>query len=114
MSDAMPRRIQLRRTKGWRLPPGAVVVSRPGPFGNPWTVEAARKAGFTGTDAEVAALCASLFRNGMRQRLPVCEPILARLHELRGRDLACWCPPDQACHGDVLIEMANQPLVARA
>jgi hypothetical protein len=24
-----PRRIQLRRTKGWRKPPGAVVVPRP-------------------------------------------------------------------------------------
>lgn len=27
--------------------------------------------------------------------------------ELRGRDLVCWCPPWQACHADVLIEVAN-------
>ena len=29
-------RVQLRRTKGWRLPAGAVVVSRPSVWGNPW------------------------------------------------------------------------------
>lgn len=27
--------------------------------------------------------------------------------ELAGRDLACWCPLDQPCHGDVLLELAN-------
>lgn len=29
--------------------------------------------------------------------------------ELRGRDLACWCPLDQPCHADVLLEIANRP-----
>ena len=32
----MPDRIQLRRTKGWRKPPRAIVVSRSTMFGNPW------------------------------------------------------------------------------
>ncbi|TIX45449.1 MAG: DUF4326 domain-containing protein [Mesorhizobium sp.] len=32
---------------------------------------------------------------------------LDALDELRDRDLVCWCAP-QACHGDVLIELANQ------
>jgi len=27
--------------------------------------------------------------------------------ELRGKDLACWCPLDQPCHADVLLELAN-------
>jgi hypothetical protein len=30
-----PRRIQLRRTKGWRKPPGAAVVPRPTRWGDP-------------------------------------------------------------------------------
>ncbi|XWO59890.1 DUF4326 domain-containing protein (plasmid) [Pseudomonas luteola] len=34
----MPARIQLRRTKGWRLPEGAVRVARPGKWGNPFRV----------------------------------------------------------------------------
>ena len=31
-----PKRIQLSRTKGWRKPEGAVVVSRPTKWGNPF------------------------------------------------------------------------------
>ncbi len=30
------------------------------------------------------------------------------LAPLRGRDLACWCPLDQPCHADVLLELANR------
>jgi hypothetical protein len=30
----------------------------------------------------------------------------AALHELRGKDLVCWCAPER-CHGDVLLELAN-------
>jgi hypothetical protein len=29
---------------------------------------------------------------------------------LRGKDLACSCPLDAACHADVLLDMANAPL----
>ena len=43
------------------------------------------------------------FVKGERQR----ERILAELPELRGHDLACWCPLDQPCHADVLLELAN-------
>jgi len=28
--------------------------------------------------------------------------------ELRGKDLACWCPLDQPCHADILLEVANR------
>jgi hypothetical protein len=34
----MPERIQLRRTRGWRLPPGAVSVARPTKWGNRFKV----------------------------------------------------------------------------
>jgi hypothetical protein len=29
------------------------------------------------------------------------------LHELKGRDLVCWCPP--ACHGSVLLRLLERP-----
>lgn len=29
------------------------------------------------------------------------------LDEIRGKNLACWCPLDQPCHADVLLELAN-------
>jgi Protein of unknown function (DUF3631)/Domain of unknown function (DUF4326) len=34
----------------------------------------------------------------------LCAEIRSALH---GRDLACWCPLDQPCHADVLLEIAN-------
>lgn len=33
-----PVRIQRKRTKGWRMPEGAISVCRPGPYGNPFVV----------------------------------------------------------------------------
>jgi hypothetical protein len=33
-----PKRIQVRRTAGWRLPEGALYVGRPTIWGNPWRV----------------------------------------------------------------------------
>lgn len=36
-----PVRIQRKRTKGWRMPEGAVYVGRPGPFGNPFNFSSA-------------------------------------------------------------------------
>lgn len=32
-------RVQRQRTKGWRMPEGAVYVGRPTIFGNPWGIE---------------------------------------------------------------------------
>jgi hypothetical protein len=31
--------------------------------------------------------------------------------ELSGKDLACWCPLDQPCHADVLLDLANRSVV---
>lgn len=28
--------------------------------------------------------------------------------ELRGKNLACWCPTKGPCHADVLLEVANR------
>lgn len=32
--------------------------------------------------------------------------LMARLPELRGNDLYCWCAPE-ACNGDLLLRLAN-------
>lgn len=89
----MPTRVQLRRTKGWRKPEGAVVVSRPGKWGNPFSVEE-----FGREDA------VRLHRDWLLSLPDIMA--LART-ELAGKDLACWCPPDQPCHADVLLKVAN-------
>ena len=39
----------------------------------------------------------------------MCSPaLLDRLGELEGKTLGCWCKPDQACHGDILIELLKE------
>lgn len=43
-----PQRIQRKRTKGWRMPEGAVYVGRPSRWGNPWSVGHAVYAGLSG------------------------------------------------------------------
>ena len=39
----MAERLQRRRTKGYRLPEGAVSVTRPGRYGNPWELRLAQR-----------------------------------------------------------------------
>ena len=87
----MAERVQLRRTKGWRKPEGAVVVTRATKWGNPF------KVGVDGTLEE----CVEKFR----QWLPASG---LNPRELRGKDLACFCPLNGPCHADVLIEAANR------
>ena len=109
-----PRRIQLSRKKGWRKPEGTVVVARPGPFGNPFTVKDAEEADCRDPHNTVVMA----FRDWLNGNPWACgclddyearrQTILARLPELRGKNLACWCPLDQPCHADVLLELANR------
>lgn len=99
-----PRRIQRRRTKGWRMPPNTVSVCRPGKFGNPFAVTDER------TQAEaVAAFRTWLTVDGCTAGLPERkQQILESLHELRGKNLACFCKEGTPCHADVLLELANE------
>lgn len=89
----MPKRIQLRRTKGWKIPDGAIYVGRPTKWGNPFN-------------------SAATFRWWLNTPRPPGDVerdrILAEIAELRGKDLACWCPLGQPCHADVLLELANR------
>jgi hypothetical protein len=106
-----PQRIQLHRTKGWRLPAGAIVVARPTKWGNPFRLDDVAKQ-HPGTNIEQAAeIMIGEFREMLstptlraRYGYPSDEQIRS---ELRGSDLACWCPQGRACHAEVLLEIAN-------
>ena len=110
----MPERIQLRRTKGWRKPEGCVVVARPSRWGNPYRVDDYRDDYPDAHEAELHRMAVSDFRglvDGRWDRLgdTPAYPMRATIVDLlRGRDLACWCPLDQPCHADVLLELANE------
>lgn len=148
-----PARIQRKRTKGWRMPEGAVYVGRGSKWGNPfgplrtpralarvpavdhpgheWEYEDRISAAGMRHDyfhpngriircdirymtaAEVVDCYRELiagegrwpidFKNSGRH-----YPHVKDVGELRGRDLVCWCPLDQPCHADVLLELANR------
>lgn len=96
-----PRRIQQRRTAGWRKPEGAVSVARGKGrrWGNPYVLPP----GATEDDHRlVVALYSAALLAG---RLAVTTADARR--ELAGRDLMCWCPPGWPCHADVLLDIAN-------
>lgn len=103
----MPKRIQRKRTKGWKLPPNTVCVTRPGRWGNPFYPGSRHMDSATPTREE----CVERFRRHlafMAQALPV--KLAGLLEPLRGKDLACWCAVDnQPCHADVWLALANSP-----
>lgn len=100
----LPRRIQLSRAKGWRMPPNTVKVDRSTRYGNPFTEKNSGK-----VDPVVRFACEA-------------APLLD-LSRLRGKNVGCWCklcPKHKdglplgtecddcaSCHGDVVLELAN-------
>jgi Domain of unknown function (DUF4326) len=119
-----PIRIQRRRTKGWRMPPGTVYVGRGSKWGNPFVCHSDRAPSgrrFLMTP-EIAV---GAFRRTIEQaggwypipllwpkgKIPACGPTTVEdvRRELRGKNLACWCSTDEPfCHADILLEIANR------
>jgi hypothetical protein len=132
-----PKRIQLRRTKGYRKPEGAVVVSRPSIFGNPFRIDhwefrmdgespywccasvSGRVVQRFHTQIEAREKAVEMFRQMLtlsgeqrieflRQWAIPARYVAIGLEALRGKDLACWCAVGEPCHADVLLEIANK------
>lgn len=73
------------------------MVARPSRWGNPFRV------GVDGSRAE----CADRYRRALVEgNLAFTTEDVRR--ELAGADLACWCPLEEPCHADVLLEVANR------
>lgn len=104
----MPKRFQLSRQKGWRMPFNTVKVDRSSRFGNPFKVGDSIK-----TPDGSIAVCTSRAEAVDAFRTLLDQPAMANFREairseLRGKNLACWCPLDgEPCHADVLLEIAN-------
>jgi hypothetical protein len=131
-----PVRLQLSRRRGFVLQREsaringleAVNVARPGRWGNPYVIGVGLMVGAMTLERSLV-----LFRETMRggwspsnvEDMPdetasavyrahcaFIKRIGGQVHErarseLRGRNLACWCELGDACHGDILLEMAN-------
>jgi hypothetical protein len=122
----VPRRIQRKRAAGWKLPEGAICVTRPGKWGNPFAAGEA-----ISRDSPLWPYAISVIPGGARGMFGaalssvtllraedvvrahfywfVDQPalMLSVAAELGGHDLACWCKPGAPCHGDFLLGMAN-------
>jgi hypothetical protein len=92
------------------MPDGAVYVGRGSKWGNPFVV------GRDGTRDEClflyralvhGYLCISRAAELVEQQRAALRA-LGRVAELKGKNLACWCPLNKPCHADLLLEMANR------
>lgn len=114
------------------MPEGAVYVGRPRLWGNPYSLDDVRAVYPEVDPADRPAAAVRLYRRELEHfgmltdydyvvgeaRWYDTQAAIARSgaqsmgeyapHALRGRDLVCWCPLDQPCHADVLLELANR------
>jgi len=98
------------------MPPNAVYVGRPTKWGNPFVVHLDGYA--AAPQIALVSFREMLRKEGAWSPIPVHKWPKGKIpaqwttvedvkRELRGKDLACWCPLDQPCHADILLEIAN-------
>lgn len=126
-----PIRVKRERNKGWRIPPNTVYVGSGSKWGNPFKVEF--KNGYwivvAKENKERVVLLKTKDKNealdfSLKSYQYWLMPYTHKdgdidvffhsvaiyheiLHELKGKNLACWCPLDQKCHADILLKLAN-------
>jgi len=79
------------------MPSNAVYVGRPTKWGNPFIL----------VDEEDREGVLRSYENWLRLMLSKDSHFL---DELRGKDLACWCPLDKPCHADVILKILKERL----
>jgi len=100
------KRIQRKRTKGWKMPLNTVYVGRPNKWGNPFTD---MKDAYDRYRVSTQLMRRPYSELGYNSKTFVDNAI----KELKGKNLACWCSLDQSCHADILLEIANLPTPKR-
>ena len=107
-----PKRIQRKRTKGWKMPENTVYVGRPTMWGNPF------KLGDTVSAEQLGIIHPQSLKLDTIDKVLLAYQfwldnshkgfkIKSQLEELRNKDLACWCAPGSKCHADILLQLAN-------
>lgn len=80
------------------IPADAIYIGHPSKWGNPFMI---------GRDGDRDEVCAKYLEHLYQTGL------IDQVSELRGRDLVCWCAP-LACHGDILLRLANSEMADAA
>lgn len=108
------RRIQRKRTKGWRMPKNSIYVGRPTKWGNPFigpgAVDAYREWIETGWRWRTGVVGPQNLHveHVVGWETPPQRELLGQLGELRGKNLVCWCKKGKPCHADILLELASK------
>ena len=92
----MPRVLNKRTDT---IPIEAVYVGRPSKWSNPFPIGKDANDNYWSREDVVKLHRAWLETNEA-------GGLIQSLHELRGKDLVCWCSP-LPCHADTLLELAN-------
>lgn len=89
------------------MPENTVSVTRPGKWGNLYTIgnDMVKKLYWKPTEVETAEMAVKCFRTWIEYKLQTDKNYLA---ELKGKNLACFCKLTDCCHADVLLELANK------
>lgn len=102
----MPKRVQFKRIKGFKLPENCVRVTRPGKWGNMY------KIGMTAMNDNQEVVFLETREDVIAAHERMTQRILAKhpdwLEPLRGKDLACFCKIEDKCHADTLLKYANK------
>ena len=125
------KRIQRKRTKGFKLPENTVCINRPTKWGNPFKLMGDMIYIDAGHRRKVFSKWVCFYDNGghtieevvqlfsdmiIDTRLHYVEPEIKErfkvmqesISELKGKHLACFCKEGKICHGDILLELANE------
>jgi hypothetical protein len=120
MKGLEPIGVQRKRTRGWKMPENTVSVTRPGKFGNPFRVGDLIRLGTGGMGFAYLICKDPKYNDGSFKKINTAQEAvdlyeeyitkypLKDIEELRGKNLACFCPIDQPCHRNVLLKFANR------
>lgn len=114
-----PKRIQRKRSKGWRKPENAIIIDRTSRYGNPFKVGqryryilALALMGFKDDD-----LINGIFVKDNAHAVELYKRMInvftAKARKeffatFKGKDVVCFCKLDEPCHGDVILKEANK------
>ena len=90
----MHKRVHFNRYEGQRMPENSALVTRQTRYGNPFTVEEFGR-------EEALRLFKIYLDWAIKWKLLDLDP-------LAGKDLACNCQLNEACHADILLAKINE------
>jgi len=107
------KRIQRKRTKGFKLPENTVCVNRGTKWGNPFKIE-----GKTTRHVACEMFENCILNNAMVYRYFIDHEeaktqfvrfkwMAKNIHTLKDKNLACFCKEQDECHADILLKLEN-------